>query len=160
MQKPIIGVLSIWFARVDEREPARDPAQPAVRFAVQYRDDLFSGAPFFDFDRAGVPNFDRSPTVFALGDFARKTRVRQGMIFCLDGEAVGFRIQRRPFRDCPGDEDAVAFEAEVPVQSARVVALDYEYWLLLLSAGGDIWGLWRYWFWCAVGISFLAINFE
>src|SRR5690625_2606029 len=54
----------------------------------------------------------------------------------------------------PRREDAVAFEAEVPVQAARVVALDYEYWLLLLSAGRDIWGRWRYWFWCAVGISF------
>src|SRR5690625_4090658 len=134
MQKPIIGVLSIWFARVDEREPARDPAQPAVRFAVQYRDDLFAGAPFFDFDRAGVPNFDRSPTVFALGDFARKTRVRQGMVFSLDGEAVGFRIQRRPFRDCPGDEDDVAIEAEVTVREARVDALGNELRLRLLMA--------------------------
>src|SRR5690625_4660376 len=154
MQEPIVGVLSIGLAGVDQREPARHPSQPAIRFAVQDGNDFFPRAPLFDFDRAGIPNFDRAAAVFAFGDFARKTRVRQGMVFSLDGEAVGFRIQRRPFRDCPGDEDAVAFEAEVPVQAARVVALDYEYWLLLLSAGRDIWGRWRYWFWRAVGISF------
>ena len=48
------------------------------------------------------------------------------MVFNLYGQALVGGIHQRPFGDRPGLEDAVMFEAEVPVEMGGVVFVDYE----------------------------------
>src|SRR5690625_741969 len=103
MQQPVFGVLSFVFTGVDERIPTRDASKPAAGLAIQIDDDLFSRAPFFDLDRAGIPNLDSAPAVLALRDFALETGIRHGVVFSLNRETIAFRVKRWPFRHGPGN---------------------------------------------------------
>ena len=61
------------------------------------------------------------------------------MILDVDGEMLLPRLERHTFRYRPGDEDAVALEAEVVVEAPRVVSLHDEARSLRLGALAAEW---------------------
>src|SRR5690625_3605510 len=103
MQQPVFGVLSFISTRVDERIPTRDASESAVGLAIQIDDDLFSWAPFFDLDRAGIPNLNSAPAVLSLGNLTLETGIRHGVVFSLDRETIAFCVEGWPFRYGPGN---------------------------------------------------------
>src|SRR5699024_4466421 len=117
--------------------------------------DLHSLAllPLLDLDRARVPDLDCAPAILSGGDLPRETRVFPRVVLGPDGESVLFFVQRWPFGNGPRDEHPAPLEAEVPVQPARVVALDHEDRLI------SSWGLTaREWFGGALGVAFRAVG--
>ena len=76
--------------------------------------------------RALVPDLDRAGAVLALRDLALELRVLDRVVLDVDGEVLLAGLERHALRHRPGRERAVALEAEVVVEPARVVALDDE----------------------------------
>src|ERR1700733_8488670 len=75
---------------------------------------------------SAVPDDDRAATILALGDRALEIGIFQRMIFDRDGEALLPRVQAWAAGHSPALEDPVQREAEVVVQSGRIVFLDDE----------------------------------
>ena len=75
---------------------------------------------------AGVPDLDRPRAVLALRDLALELEVLERVVLRPHRQAVLLRVVRDPVGDRPGRERAVALEAEVPVESAGAVLVDYE----------------------------------
>ena len=73
-----------------------------------------------------VPDLHRAGAVLAGRDVARELDVLERVVLGVDGQVVLGRIGRDALRDRPGDEDAVALQAEIPVQPPRVVLVDHE----------------------------------
>ena len=73
-----------------------------------------------------IPDLDRAAAVLALGDLAREGRVVERVVLDVDGERLLPRLERDALGHSPRGERAVAFETEVVVEPARVVALDDE----------------------------------
>ena len=82
---------------------------------------------------AVVPDQHLAATVLAFGDLALEVDVVEGVVLDVDGEVVPLGVGRDAAGHRPGDQDAVALEAEVPMQAAGVVLLDDEARLLGLS---------------------------
>src|ERR1700733_3837956 len=73
--------------------------------------------------RSIVPNDDRAAAVFAFGDRALEIGIFQRMVFDRDGKALLAWGQARTASHRPAFEDTVQREAEVVVQSGRVMLL-------------------------------------
>ena len=71
-----------------------------------------------------------------LRDLALELRVLERVVLDVDGEMLLARLERHALRHRPGRERAVALEAEVVVEPARVVALDHEDRLAGLAFAG------------------------
>jgi hypothetical protein len=66
------------------------------------------------------------------------------MVLDVDREVVLFGVGRDALRDGPGNENAIAFEPEVPVEAASMVLLDHEprrLGLLARNLGAGFWCL-------------------
>src|ERR1700733_6906394 len=74
--------------------------------------------------RSIVPHDDRAAAVFAFGDRALEIGVFQRMVFDLDGEALLPGVQARAASPSAAFEDPVQREAEVVMQSGRIMLLD------------------------------------
>ena len=75
---------------------------------------------------AFVPDPHAAGAVVSGGDLAREVDVAQRVVLDVHRETVALRVVRDALRDRPGDEHAIAFEPQVPMQAARVVLLHYE----------------------------------
>ena len=75
--------------------------------------------------RADVPQHDDAGAV-AFGNHALEFAVRDRMILGHHREPLRLRIERRPFRNGPRQEDAVVLEPEVVVEMAGEMLLDAE----------------------------------
>jgi hypothetical protein len=84
--------------------------------------------------RAAVPQLHGAAAILAGRNHAFEGAVFDGMIFDLDGEPLGRRIERRHLGDRPTLIDAVEFQPEVVMEPRRVMALDDEFALLFLAA--------------------------
>ena len=84
--------------------------------------------------RAAVPDLDRAGAVVPLRDLALEAPVLERMVLDVDGEVLLAGLERHAFRHGPGNEHAVALEAEVVVEPPRVVPLDDEGQRLRLAA--------------------------
>src|SRR5699024_1815684 len=84
-----------------------------------------------------------------------ETRVFPREVLGLHSEPVLFHIQRRPFGYGPRGEHPAPLEAQVPVQAARVMALDHED-RLIASFGLAA----RERLGCALGVAFRAVPRE
>jgi hypothetical protein len=73
-----------------------------------------------------VPEQHGAAAVLALGDHALEAAILDGMVLGLHGEALVRRVEARPLRHRPAEEDAVELEAEVVVEPPRGVLLDHE----------------------------------
>jgi hypothetical protein len=76
--------------------------------------------------RAVVPDLDRAGAVVPLRDLALERRVFERVVLDVDGEVLLAGLERHAFRHGPGGEYAVALEAEVVVEPARIVPLHDE----------------------------------
>jgi hypothetical protein len=85
---------------------------------------------------AVVPDLHHPGAVGAGGYLAREVDVLERVVLDVDGEVVALWVGRDAFGNGPGDEYAVALEAQVPVQSPRVVLLDHEPGLLARRSRG------------------------
>ena len=83
---------------------------------VQDELDLFVG-PLLDVVVALVPDGHTTASVLSLRYFALEGGVLEGMVLCMDREMVLTWRFGQPPGEGPGDEDAVTFETEVPVQA-------------------------------------------
>src|SRR5581483_1806582 len=87
--------------------------------------------------RAAVPDLDRSRAVLPLWDLALEAPVVERMILDVHGQRAHARLEGKPLRHGPRRERPVAFEAEVVMQPARVVALDHERRRTLVRTAGE-----------------------
>src|SRR5699024_1913559 len=110
---------------VGQGDPACSP-EPAILASVEDGDDLTPVLPFLDLEGPGIPDRDLAGTVLALGDPSFEIGVLERMVLRLHRQTVVLRIGRRALRQGPGAEHSFVFEAEIPVQSARVMLLDDE----------------------------------
>jgi hypothetical protein len=74
----------------------------------------------------GVPDLHDAGAVVAHRDLAREVDVLDRVVLGVDREVVALGVGRDALRDGPGDEHAVAFEPQVPVQPAGVVLVHHE----------------------------------
>ena len=75
---------------------------------------------------AAVPEHHRAAAIFALGDSAFEGGITQRMVFGAHCEAFDRRVEARPLGDRPALEQAVHFQAEVPVEPGCIVLLNHE----------------------------------
>ena len=75
---------------------------------------------------AAVPDAHRPGAVLALRDLPLEAAVLERVVLDVDGEMVLPLVQRQALGNGPRHEDAVALQAEVPVQRPGVVLLDHE----------------------------------
>ena len=103
-----------------ERPGTLEPlaVQPDGQLAVALLLEQFVGAV--------VPDLDRPAAVLALRDLPREGRVVERVVLDVDGERALARLERDALRHSPRGERAVAFETEVVVKPACLVALDDE----------------------------------
>ena len=73
-----------------------------------------------------VPSHHFSGSVLACRNGALKPGVLQRVVLDVNGHPPFQRLERRPSRHRPRDEDAVDLEPEVVVQRGRAVALHHE----------------------------------
>ena len=73
-----------------------------------------------------VPQHHRAAAIFALRDGAFEVGVGERMVLGADGEALVVGVDAGALGHGPAFEDAVHFEAEVPVEARGVVFLDDE----------------------------------
>ena len=73
-----------------------------------------------------VPDDDVSPAVLLRRDDALEVEVLDRVVLGAHRQAADLRVEGRPLRDGPADEDAVDLEAEVVVQRRRAMALNRE----------------------------------
>jgi hypothetical protein len=132
MDEPVL-----WFlAGPKQREAVVDPV------AVQH-DHVLVRLPFLGLVGAGVPDLHRPRAVVAGGDLAVKVDVLERVILGVHRHVVAIGIERHATRQRPRDEDAVALEAQIPVQTRRAVFLDDEAVALLGLVGLRSARLWR-----------------
>src|SRR6185436_8712958 len=74
--------------------------------------------------------------VVALRDHALPRQVLERVVLGVNRHAVLARDLRDRVRDRPGDSNAVALQAQVPVQARGAVLLDYEAVSLRIRSGG------------------------
>ena len=84
--------------------------------------------------RAAVPDLDGPRAVVALRDLALEAPVLERVILDVDCEVLLARLERHALRHGPRSENAVALEAKVVVEPARVVPLHDEDRRLRLAA--------------------------
>ena len=94
-------------------------------FSMEHDHDL-GRAPLLRLVGPVVPDPDEPRTVLTLRDDPLEVLVGKGVVLHVDREVVDLRVDRQSLRERPRDEDAVALQAEVPVQRTRVVLLDDE----------------------------------
>src|SRR5205807_3680361 len=82
--------------------------------------------------RAAVPDLDRAGAVVTLRDVALEGRVVERMVLDVYGQRALSRFERHALGNGPRGERAVSLEAEVVVETPRVVTLDDEDRLLRL----------------------------
>ena len=75
---------------------------------------------------ARVPDLHRARAVLARRDLAVEVDVLERVVLGVDGEPILVRIAWHPARQRPRHQDAVALQAQVPMQAPRVVLLDHE----------------------------------
>ncbi len=75
-------------------------------------------------EAATVPDHDGAAAVFVLRDGALELGVIEGMVLGAHGQALGRGVEGRPLGHGPGQQHAVALQAQVVVQPAGVVLLD------------------------------------
>ena len=73
-----------------------------------------------------VPDDDVSPAVLLRRDDALEVEVLDRVVLGAHRQAADLRVEGRPLRDGPADEDAVDLEAEVVVQRRRAMPLNGE----------------------------------
>ena len=100
--------------RPSRRSPCEADGQAAVGLLL---DELVGAA---------VPDLDRAGAVLARGDLALERRVVERVVLDVHGEVALPGLERDALGDGPARERAVALEAEVVVEPARVVALHDE----------------------------------
>ena len=98
---------------------------PLHALAVQADLDL-ARLPLEHLVGAAVPDAHRAGAVLALGDLALELEVLERVVLGVHGEAVVLGRLGQAVGDREGDEDAVALQAQVPVQARGVVLLDDE----------------------------------
>ena len=106
--------------RRDERPKALEP------LAVERHGQAAVGLLLHQLVGAGVPDLDRPGAVGALGNLACEGRVLERVVLDVDGEVALAGLERNALRHRPARERAVALQAEVVVERARLVALDDE----------------------------------
>ena len=84
-----------------------------------------------------VPDLDRAGAVLAGGDLALEPGVVERMVLDVHGEVALPGLERDPLGNGPARQGAVALEAEVVVEAARVVALDDEHRLARPSPSAE-----------------------
>ena len=84
--------------------------------------------------RAAVPQHHRAAAVFAGGDGAFEGGVAERVVLGADGEALLVGVEAGAAGDGPAFQNAVDFEAEIPVETGGVVLLDHE---AVAVAGGQ-----------------------
>ena len=82
---------------------------------------IFEGLP----DPA-IPHHHRTGAVVAFRNDAFEIAVLERVILDFDGEPLVGGIGGWPLRHCPRPEDAIHLEAQIPVQTRRVVHVDDE----------------------------------
>jgi hypothetical protein len=99
----------------------------AALHALAVEDELhLTVGPLLALVRALVPDGDLPAAVLAIRDLTREVEVRQRVVLGLHGEVVHPLLRRDALRHRPRRADAVALEAQVPVQPTGVVLLDDE----------------------------------
>ena len=88
----------------------------------------FRVGPLLGLVGATVPDGHGAGAVLARRDVAREGGVFNRVILGVDGQVVPPGIVRQSLGQCPGSENPVALEAEVPVQGPGMVLLDHETW--------------------------------
>jgi hypothetical protein len=104
---------------LEEHEASRAP------LPVEHELD-FGVRPLLHVIRTGVPDRHPAAPVLALWDVALEGRIFQRMVLGVHGEVVLLRGLGQALGERPRDKDAIAFEPEIPVETARVVLLDHE----------------------------------
>src|SRR5664280_2961177 len=72
------------------------------------------------------PRSSHLPAVLTPRNAALELRVVEGVIFCVHGQVIYFRIDGKTFGKRPRHEYSAMFQAKIPVQRAGMVFLDYE----------------------------------
>lgn len=99
----------------------RQHAAAAFRLVAPGEDAAFVGGV-----RAAIPDDDLTGAVIAFRDDALEAAVVEGVVLDVGGHALVLRVQGGAARHRPRDEDAIDFEAEVPVHAGGGVLLDNE----------------------------------
>ena len=73
-----------------------------------------------------VPQHDRAAAILTLGNRPFEVAVIERMIFDLDRKPLVMGIERRPFGDSPGFENAIQLEPQIVVEAGGVVLLNDE----------------------------------
>ena len=124
LDEPVLLVV-VAPVRLEEDEPALHP------LAVQRHRDL-GVRPLLDLVAPGVPDRHGPAAVLAGGDLAVELQVLQRVVLGVHREPGRPGLVGQPARHRPAHEHAVALEAHVVVQAARVVLLHDE----ALAGGG------------------------
>src|SRR5208337_4610144 len=80
----------------------------------------------FGAPKAAIPDHDRAPAIFALGNDPFEIAVIDRVILNLNGEALLTRIEAWAFCDCPAFIDAAEFQPEIVMKLPGSVLLDDE----------------------------------
>src|SRR4029453_16946513 len=81
---------------------------------------------FLRLPRAPVPNDHVAAAVLALGNYALKVEIGNGVVFDMNGHAAVLGIERRALGHSPADQHIVHLETEVVVQASGAMTLDDE----------------------------------
>src|SRR5699024_6300122 len=151
MDHPVLGWIGIWPAAtgIEQRKLPR-PAEPTVVLSMQGGNNFFTVFPLVQLVGARIPDRHLTATVLTLGNRAFEGGILHRVILGLDREVILLRIGRWPFGQGPRCQNAVVFEAKIPVQRLSVVLLNHKGELICtvpMAAGAGFGGA----FWVAFG---------